>query len=135
MNRFSNLNRRLYRLSGGRIGGKFPGGAKILLLSTTGRKSGKERTLPLLYLRDGDKLIIVASKGGHDHHPHWYLNLKANPDVVAQVKSDKRTMRAQDATAEEHARYWPELAAMYDGYEKYTKLTDRKIPVVVLSPR
>ncbi len=122
-------------MSGGNVGGKFPGGAPILLLTTVGHKSGKERTQPLLYLADGDKLIVVASKGGHDHHPHWYLNLKANADVEVQVKKEKRLMSASDATEEGHAKYWPQLCEMYDGYAKYETKIDRTIPVIVLSPR
>lgn len=133
MKRMSRFNVFLYRVSGGRLGGKFPSGAPILLLTTIGRKSGKPRTLPLLYLEDGEQLVIVASKGGHDHHPLWYLNLVANPEVKVQVGKQHREMRAETASEPDRERLWPQLVEMYKGYGKYEKRTDRNIPVVVLS--
>ena len=131
----SAANTWVYRLSGGRIGGRFRGGAPVLLLTTVGRKSGQPRTAPLLYLEDGENLVIVASKGGMSHHPVWYLNLEANPDVKVQVGSERRRMRARRALDEEKAKLWPRLVAMYGDYDTYQGRTDRNIPVVILSPR
>ena len=131
----SAANTWIYRLSGGRIGGRFPRGAPVLLLTTTGRKSGQPRTAPLLYLGDGDNLLIVASKGGMSQHPVWYLNLEANPDVDVEVGSERRRMRARRASDEEKAKLWPRLVAMYRDYDDYQARTDRNIPVVILSPR
>lgn len=125
----------LYRVSGGRIAGKFPSGQPLLLLTTIGRKSGQPRTTPLIYLADGADLVIVASKGGMDEHPLWYTNLLATPDVDVQVGSERRKMRAHTATPEERARLWPKLVALYSDYQVYQERTDREIPVVVLSSR
>jgi deazaflavin-dependent oxidoreductase (nitroreductase family) len=127
----SATHRGLYRLTGGGIGGKMMG-APVLLLTTRGRKSGKERTTPLLYLPDGDNLVIVASKGGHPQHPAWFFNLKSNPDVAAQVGREQRKLRAREANAEERARLWPKLTELYSGYADYQKKTTREIPVVIL---
>src|SRR5437764_14438205 len=97
---FSVLNRGLYRMSGGRIGGRMKG-APILLLTTTGRRSGKRRTLPLLYIEDGDRLAVIASKGGAPEHPAWYRNLTADPQVEVEVGRRRRRMRARTAEGDE----------------------------------
>ena len=131
----SRLNTWIYRLSGGRIGGTWMYGAPILLLIVTGRKTGRRLTFPLLYLRDGDDVLVVASKGGMDTHPLWYLNLEANPDVEIEIGRDTFTVRARTASKEEKATYWPKLVAMYPDYDDYQARTERDIPVVVLSPR
>jgi deazaflavin-dependent oxidoreductase (nitroreductase family) len=131
----SSLNTWIYRTTGGRLGGRFPGGAPLLLLTTVGRKSGQPRTTPLIYLSDGDDLAVVASKAGMDNHPLWYTNLVANPDVEVEVGRERRLLRARTATAEEKARLWPKLVAIYPTYEDYQKRTEREIPVVILSPR
>jgi deazaflavin-dependent oxidoreductase (nitroreductase family) len=123
-----------YRLSGGRLGGRFWGGAPVLLLTTVGRRSGAPRTAPLLYLPDGENLVVVASKGGMSHHPLWYKNLEANPRVEVEVGSERRTMVSRRATAAEKAALWPRLVAMYPEYESYQVRTERDIPVVILSP-
>src|SRR3954468_8028338 len=107
MKAMSAANNWVYRLSGGRIGGRFPGGAPLLLLTTIGRKSGQPRTTPLIYLADGEDRVIVASKAGMDQHPLWYTNLVANADVEVEIGSERRPMRARTATAEEKARLWP----------------------------
>jgi len=130
----SKLNVWAYRLSNGWLGGKFPGGAPVLLLTTTGRKSGEKRVAPLLYLQDGNDLIVVASKGGMSHHPFWYKNLEANPAVEVEVGNQKRPYRARRANAEEKARLWPRLVKMYGSYDDYQARTTRDIPVIVLSP-
>jgi len=131
----SAANTWVYRLSGGRVGGRFLRGAPVLLLTTIGRKSGRPRTAPLLYLEDGDELVIVASKGGMSQHPVWFLNLEANPDVEVELGSTRRRMRARRASDEEKAKLWPRLVAMYRDYDDYQARTDRNIPVVILAPR
>jgi deazaflavin-dependent oxidoreductase (nitroreductase family) len=125
----------VYRISGGRIGGRFLRGAPVLLLTTIGCKSGQPRVAPLLYLRDGENLVIVASKGGMSRHPTWYRNLQANPDVEVELGSERRKMRARTASAGEKSELWPRLVAMYADYDDYQARTERDIPVVILSPR
>lgn len=107
-------------------------GTVTLLLTTTGRKSGKERTTPLIYQPDGDAYLIVASKGGADEPPLWYRNLEADPVVKVQVKGDKFTARARTATAEEKPAMWRKMAATWPAYDEYQTKTAREIPVVVL---
>ena len=128
------LHKTFYRRTGGRIGGK-AGKVHMLLLTTTGRKSGQPRTTPLNYGTDGDRIILVASYGGDDRAPQWYQNLVANPEVTVQVGPETRRMRAATATPEEKARYWPVMTASYPGYDNYQRKTERDIPVVILSPR
>jgi F420H(2)-dependent quinone reductase len=123
----------LYRLTGGALGGRF-GRSPILLLTTTGRKTGKERTTPLLYLADGDALVVVASKGGAPQDPAWWLNLKSNPTAKVQVGRRVMSVTAEQAAPEERRRLWPLLTRMYPPYEDYQKRTTREIPVVILRP-
>lgn len=123
----------LYRRTGGRIGGRFRG-SPVLLLTTTGRRSGKSRTTPLLYIDDGNRKVVVASYGGADQHPAWYQNLVAHPEVTVQAGSSVQHMRADVADPEERARLWPPLVAMYPTYDDYQAKTERQIPVVVLTP-
>lgn len=123
----------LYRLSGGAIGGRF-GKAPVLLLTTKGRRSGKAYTTPLLYLRDGSNLVVVASSGGADLDPQWWRNLKSDPEAQVQVKRDKFAARAEQASAEEKQRLWPQLVQMYKPYQGYQEKTAREIPVVILKP-
>ena len=123
---------RLYRLTGGRFVGRV-GKAPILLLTTTGRRSGEPRTAPLLYLRDGERLAIVASFGGHPKHPVWYLNLTANPEVSVQVGRDRFAATSRTATPEERESLWPLFVAMYPGYAGYQEKTTREIPIVLLA--
>jgi len=129
------VNTWLYRLSGGRIAGRFPSGAPVLLLTTIGRKSGQPRTAPLLYLADGDQYVIVASKGGMSHHPLWFKNLQANPRVEVEVGRQKLAMTARQASAEEKAALWGRLVAMYASFAEYQARTERDIPVILLTPR
>ena len=105
-----------------------------LLLTTTGRKSGKPLMLPLIYGRAGDAYVVVASKGGAPAHPAWYLNLAADPEVQVQVKADRFAARARTSTGEERARLWQRMVGIYAPYEKYQQMTEREIPVVVLDP-
>jgi deazaflavin-dependent oxidoreductase (nitroreductase family) len=125
----------VYRLSGGLIGHHVPGAPPMLLLDHVGAKSGKERTSPLVYMRDGDDLVIVASKGGNPRNPAWFHNLRANPDTTVQVGREKRPVHARVASAEERKRLWPKVVDHYSGYAGYQERTDREIPLVVLEPR
>jgi deazaflavin-dependent oxidoreductase (nitroreductase family) len=123
----------LYRRTGGRLGGRFRG-SPVLLLTTTGRRSGQRRTMPLMYIADGDRKVVVASYGGAEHHPAWYHNLLAQPEVTVQAGSSVQPMRAEVADLAERARLWSPLVAMYPPYDDYQAKTDRQIPVVVLTP-
>lgn len=129
----SRANTMAYRLSGGRLGGTF-GGAPVALLTTTGRKSGQPREVPLLYLRDGDRVIFAASRGGSDKTPMWYLNIEADPRVRVQIKGETLDLTARVALGDERARYWDELVAMYPTFADYESWTDRVIPLVVCEP-
>jgi deazaflavin-dependent oxidoreductase (nitroreductase family) len=131
---FGGLHTWVYKKSGGAMGARFVGGAPVMLLTTIGRKSGKPRTSPLLYLLDGEKVITVASHGGHPRNPAWYLNLLANAEVEVQIGNERRKMRAATATAQQKERYWPRLRAVYPPYQSYQDRTDRDIPVVILRP-
>ena len=120
-----------YRLSGGLIGGRVDG-LPILLLTTTGRKSGKRRTMPLVYLPDGDNMVVIASNGGADQHPAWWLNLRSNPKADVQIGRDAKTVVAEKATGEQRARLWHQVVELYHGYDEYRRMTERQIPVVIL---
>ena len=135
MKLMSHANTWVYRISGGRIGGRFIGGAPILLLTTIGRKSGQPRVAPLIYLHDGENVVLVASKGGMSRHPVWYLNLEANPDVDVEIGSDRQKMVSRRASDSEKAALWPRLLEIYSDYADYQARTERDIPVVILSPR
>ena len=123
----------LYRRTGGRLGGRLWGGT-ILLLTVTGRKSGRERTTPLMYERDGDDLIVVASNGGMDWPPAWWLNLRASPTAVVQTGGERRAVRAEQAGPAERARLWSRWTQLHPGYAKYQQRTKRVIPIVKLHP-
>ncbi len=123
----------LYRATGGRIGARMRG-APILLLTTTGRTSGKARTTPLLYLADGGQYVIVASNSGSDRHPGWWLNLRRDPRATVRIGPKAHKVRAMRADAEEKARLWPLLTATYAFIARYQQATSRDIPVVVLRP-
>jgi deazaflavin-dependent oxidoreductase (nitroreductase family) len=109
-------------------------GTTTLLLTTTGRRSGELRTTPLIYQRHGDDYLVVASKGGSDRPPDWYLNLTEHPEVEVQVKADRFRARARDATPEEKPDMWRAMTAAWPDYDEYQRRTDRVIPVVVLEP-
>ncbi|MGQ0623787.1 MAG: nitroreductase family deazaflavin-dependent oxidoreductase [Sporichthyaceae bacterium] len=123
----------LVRRTGGRVGGSLRK-APVVLLTTTGRKSGKERTVPLIFLRDGQDVVIVASYGGDDRSPAWFHNLVADPQVSIEIDGMRTSMQARVADPATKARLWPELVRMYSGYASYQKRTEREIPVVLLSP-
>jgi deazaflavin-dependent oxidoreductase (nitroreductase family) len=131
----------LYRRTGGRIGGMWRIGAgfrnpvPICLLEHRGRKTGQIRTTPLVYLVDGDRIVVVASQAGRSEDPMWYLNVLADPDVTVQIRRDRRPMRAHVADPDERADLWRRLVDLYADYDSYQSWTDRVIPVVVLEPR
>jgi F420H(2)-dependent quinone reductase len=125
------VHRRVYRLTGGKVGGHIAN-MPVLLLTTTGRKSGRPRTQPLAYTRAGDGYAVIASKGGAPHHPLWYLNLRANPFAEVTVGRETQKVRAREAEGEERERLWRQLADVYSGYDKYARKTSRRIPVMVL---
>lgn len=129
----TDLHSLVYRVTNGKVGGRMAGGP-VLLLTTTGRKSGKERTIPLLYLRVGEDLVVVGSNGGTATHPAWWLNLKSVPEATVEVGGRKTCVRAEEAGPVERERLWPKLVEMYGGYEGYRRRTDREIPVVILRP-
>jgi|SRR5581483_8430531 len=126
------LHSALYRASGGRIGRAMKQ-APVLLLTTKGRKTGKMRTTPLLYGRDGDRLIVVASVGGADRNPAWFHNLKGHKAEV-QIGSEKLRVKARVAEGEERQRLWAQMVALWPAYAEYQQRTERRIPVVVLEP-
>ena len=127
----SAVHRVLYRASGGRIGGRV-WGLSILLLTTTGRRSGRPRTTPLCFLRDGDALVVVASNGGMDWFPDWWLNLIEQPRAEVLVGREQRAVVARRAEPDEHARLWAEITAIAPGYLRYRARTQREIPLVLL---
>jgi deazaflavin-dependent oxidoreductase (nitroreductase family) len=108
-------------------------GAPILVLTTTGEKSGRPRKFALIYAPDGDDVVIVASKGGAPEHPQWYRNLVANPEVTVQVRADRYPAVARTASAEEKKRLWPLVTQVWPSYDDYQQRTERDIPVVILS--
>jgi deazaflavin-dependent oxidoreductase (nitroreductase family) len=128
-------HRVLLKVSGNRFGASF-GGMPSLELTTIGRKSGQRRAVMLTSpLQEGDVYVVVASRGGEDFHPAWYLNLRDHPEVeVRVVGQPKRTMHARTASAEERARMWPKIADKYRNYAGYQKKTEREIPLVLLEP-
>jgi deazaflavin-dependent oxidoreductase (nitroreductase family) len=130
---FTGLHARLYRLTGGRVGGHM-GKAEAVLLTTTGRKSGALRTTPLTVVVDGERLILIASNGGAQKHPDWYLNLVDSPDVVVQRQDQTLHLRARTAGHEERDTLWRKAVAVYGGYAGYQRKTEREIPVVICEP-
>jgi deazaflavin-dependent oxidoreductase (nitroreductase family) len=125
---------RVYRETGGERGYDWRG-TTILLLTTRGRKSGEQRTTPLIHRTDGDRWVIVASKGGAPEHPGWYENLLADPDASIEVKDETIPVRASTAEGEERSRLWSLMVEVWPAYDDYQKNTDREIPVVVLTRR
>jgi deazaflavin-dependent oxidoreductase (nitroreductase family) len=123
----------LYRLTGGRIGHR-TGPLSHLLLTCTGRKSGQQRTCPLTYLEDGGRYVLIASNGGNEKHPVWYLNLKAQPRAKVEVGPKKLDVVASTAAGDERTRLWNAAAAMNPQYSMYEGITSREIPVVILTP-
>jgi deazaflavin-dependent oxidoreductase (nitroreductase family) len=125
----------VYRATNGLIGHRFPGSPPVLLVDHVGAKSGTRRTSPLVYARDGEDVILVASKGGYPKNPAWFHNLVANPDTSIQIGSTRSQVHARVAGPEERKRLWPKVVQVYGGYEDYRRRTDREIPLVILEPR
>ena len=129
----SGLHSGVYRASRGKLFGRM-GKSPILLLNTVGRKSGKKRTTPLLYVMDGEDFVIIASKGGTPTHPAWYLNLIANPDATVEVGDREVRVRAEEVHGEDKTRLWQKMVEMYPTYDDYQTKTEREIPLLVLHP-
>jgi deazaflavin-dependent oxidoreductase (nitroreductase family) len=125
---------KVYRETDGQTGYLW-NGAPILLLTTTGRRSGELRTTPLIFGRDGDDYLVVASMGGMPRHPWWYMNLESHPEAEIQVKADAIPVEAHTAGADEKPRLWQIMREIWPNYDEYQSRTDREIPVVVLTPR
>ncbi len=127
------VNRWVYQVSNGRIGGRL-GKVDVLLLETVGRKSGKQRVTPLLFVHDDERFVVVASNAGDDRNPAWWLNLQSQPEARVQVRDQHHKVHARRASPEERERLWPKLVAAYASYDRYVERTSREIPVVVLEP-
>ena len=123
----------VYRATGGKLFGRMSK-SPILLLNTVGRKTGRKRTTPLLYVMDGEDFVIIASKGGAATHPAWYLNLRANPDATVEIGDREVQVEAGVADPEEKARLWHKMVEMYQTYDDYQRKTEREIPLLVLRP-
>jgi deazaflavin-dependent oxidoreductase (nitroreductase family) len=133
MNLFTAIHVFLYRLTGGMIGGKF-GPGQVLLLDSVGKKTGKRRTNPVMYFRDGNNYVVTASAGGAVHNPGWYHNLKANPRTTIQVMGQKMTVTVEEALAQKREALWAQLVAQQAQFKGYESRTTRKIPMLILKP-
>jgi deazaflavin-dependent oxidoreductase (nitroreductase family) len=131
---FGDEHVQVYRETGGEQGYQWRG-TTILLLTTTGRVSGQERTTPLIYRDDGERWVVVASKGGARNHPDWYKNLEANPEATIEIKRERIPVRAETAQGDERARLWRWMTEVWPAYDGYQKKTGREIPVVVFRRR
>ena len=136
LRRLMGLHTVAYRATGGLVGHRFPGAPPMLLLDHVGAKSGIERTTPLVYVEDGDDLVLVASKGGYPRNPAWFHNLRAPPrgDGAGGLRVEGRCALTSPGRSERD-RLWPKAVAVYGGYEDYQERTDREIPLVILEPR
>jgi deazaflavin-dependent oxidoreductase (nitroreductase family) len=131
--RWSRFHRELYRLTGGLLGSRLVGN-DMLLLTTRGRKTGADHTVPLLYIGHQGALAVIASYGGRDHHPEWYLNLVADPVVTARMRNRIVRLTARTAAPAERETLWPRVVASYPDYAVYQERTEREIPIVLLEP-
>jgi deazaflavin-dependent oxidoreductase (nitroreductase family) len=131
-NLFGQEHVRRYQATDGREGHRWREGSSVLLLTTTGRRSGNESTTPLIYDLDGDNVVVVASKGGAPRDPGWYRNLSMHPEVGVQIKGDRFRARARTARGEERERLWQQMNRVWPYYDEYQQRTEREIPVVVL---
>ena len=134
--RVTRLHAVVLRLSGGRLKHSrlLAGGQPVLVLSTTGRKSGEARSTVLAFLADGENFAVVPSNAGQDRAPSWWLNLQANPSAEVEVAGERYSVRARRASPEEQPRLWQAFVDQYGGFEEYTRMTERDIPVVILEP-
>lgn len=128
----STLHRLLYEATRGHVGKRLVDN-DMLLLTTTGRRTGKDHTVPLLYLRDGGDYVVIASWGGRDRHPEWYLNLVSEPETTVRVRGGRFPARASTADPQQRQRLWPQVLDTYDGYRVYQERTNREIPIVILT--
>jgi deazaflavin-dependent oxidoreductase (nitroreductase family) len=128
------MNVPVYRMTRGRLLGKI-GRAPVLLLTSTGRRSGQRRTSPVLYLRDDERIVVIGSNAGNAHAPAWSHNLKANPQAEIEIRGDRRQVRARVTEGEERAELWNKMNAQYGGFDDYEQRTARDIAVFVLEPR
>jgi F420H(2)-dependent quinone reductase len=122
-------------MTGGRFIPKWAGGMPVLSLTTTGRKSGRQRSTTIIYIEDGERLVVMPSNAGSDKTPAWWLNLQADPEAEIQIGAQRRAVRARRATPEEAERIWPRMRERYPGFEQYRRFTDREQPIVLLEPR
>lgn len=129
--RMSSLHTLVYRTTNGRIGRRLVNN-DMLLLTTVGRRSGNKHTVPLLYLREGHRLVVIASYGGRSEHPEWYRNLEAHPQATVQIFDEHIDVEATTMTDAEHSMWWPQIVDAYSDYAVYQSRTDRRIPVVWL---
>jgi deazaflavin-dependent oxidoreductase (nitroreductase family) len=134
LRRLGKLNVPVYRLTRGRLMGKV-GRAPVLLLTSTGRRSGQRRTAPVLYIEDADRLIVIGSNAGSDRAPAWALNLQADPDAEVEIRGERRRVRARVVQGEERSSCWRVMNEQYGGFEHYDANTSRDIPVFVLESR
>lgn len=125
----------VYRATGGLVGGRVPGLPCLLLLDHRGARSGRRRTTPLVYMPDGENLLVVASKGGHPSDPAWMHNLRAHPETEVQIGRTRMRVRAREADAQERARLWPKAVEYNPHWGRYRERTSREIPLVLLEPR
>jgi F420H(2)-dependent quinone reductase len=132
--RLSRLHRRIYRLTRGVIGRRLVEN-DMLLLTTRGRRSGRPHQVPLLYLREHERIVVIASYGGRPQYPDWFLNLLAQPEAQIQIRERHLSVRASVASASERSVWWARVVKAYEGYGDYQARTDRVIPVVFLDPR
>lgn len=130
---YGKLNVPIYRLTRGRLMNNI-GGAPAMLLTSIGRRSGQPRTAPVLYVADGERLVVISSNGGN-HAPAWSYNLKANPDAEVEIRGERRLVRARVAEGEERAELWQKMTGLYSGFDDYDRVTAREIAVFVLDPR
>ena len=131
---YTRLNVAVYRISRGRLMNTFPGGAPICLVAMTGRRSGRRRTIPLIYIPHGDEVILGASQGGMDVHPAWYYNLLAEPEVEITAGGSRRRMLARQVDDAEKRQLWPRMVEVYSDFDQYQARTSRNIPVFLCSP-
>jgi len=134
MKLYTRLNVFVYRTSSGRLMSRFPNGAPICLVTMTGARSGRRRTIPLIHVPHGDQVILVASQGGMSTHPLWFHNVRANPEVCITVQGRTRRMHAHLASDTEKAMVWPVAVAAYPDFAAYQARTDRNIPVFICDP-
>jgi F420H(2)-dependent quinone reductase len=135
LNRLISGHVTIYRATAGVVGHRFPGAPPMLLLDHVGARSARRRTSPLVYARDGENTVLVASKGGYPKHPGWFHNLLANPDTTVQIGARRSAVHARVADPNERERLWPKVVHVYSGYEDYQRRAEREIPLVILEPR